>query len=1011
MSVIFQQLEQVIDDHFLTEKVFVVPSHRDGKLAIQGLAKRGKSVLNVKVKTFHDLAMEQVQSKLKKSNLTTLPNVVGRQFIFQALKHLKVKNELTYFKDVQLTPSFCQSFYQTLLDMKQVNVSLESFPEEAFLKGEKGQDIKKVFAIYEEKRKQAKFIDVADLFQLAKKSESPARRERVYVFFPHEAYHVLEKEFFLHYTKDATVIPLELPEVDGGEPLSVMIKREEPVTTNHPFKNLYQVEKAIEEGIPSFSLSAAISEDEEIQSVYRQLKLKEIPFDETVLFYTSQRPYIESLLRLQQKLNLPITFGEGIPMELTKPGKFLKGIFRWIRDDYNVATLAKVLREGAFDYNAVPLPGERMVKLLKDCDIRFGKERYLQKLQEKLDSYKEKEKQGVINLEGRIDQYKQLLKWMSDFLALIPVTKPWEQVNYNDWLENVKVFISTYANGGKQFDEDRQLFNKLAKEELLKAVEQVLDVQSEHLTFSEAISFTEQWLLSLPIGARNPLPGHLHVSPHRNGLYVDRDHVFIVGMDNGKFPGRVKEDPLLLDRERKKIHEEMTLGKAFVKRNSFLFVQVLLATKGQVHLSFPFMDTVENRQSSPAHLFLQLFRIESKDPDSTGERLMEHMQKDVHFIQEDIRSMLQQTEWFGAQIWNNHQLDDALLKEESFENIVQGFKARNARLEESVTEYDGFVSYKEDLDPRENKSMLSPSRLEQLGTCPYSYFLRYVLKIEEEEEEENDRYSWLDAAKRGSVLHDVFERFYRTLKEKNEKPSFEKHLSLILDLCREVLLEKREQLPPPSEMVYELESQEMLESCSLFLKAEEEASEDGEPLFFEYTFGMDGSNPAVIDLPYGKQLQLRGKIDRIDRRPDGTYTVIDYKTGSSYGYGEKNYFNGGRKLQHILYAKAFEKLVEHEGGRVSSSVYIFPTLKGQGERAYRTHSEEQKEAFAQIVDHLCNYLKEGHFPYTDNEDDCKFCNFKRICSRHTYGEELLRKKAKDERATGWQALEEVRKHD
>jgi ATP-dependent helicase/nuclease subunit B len=424
------------------------------------------------------------------------------------------------------------------------------------------------------------------------------------------------------------------------------------------------------------------------------------------------------------------------------------------------------------------------------------------------------------------------------------------------------------------------------------------------------------------------------------------------------------------------------------------------------------MDTVENRQSSPAHLFLQLFRIQTKDPDSTGETLMEHMQKDVHFVQEDVRLMLQQTEWFGAQIWNKHEMDEVLLKEGSFENIVQGFKARAARLEERVTEYDGFVEYEgEHLDPRENMSMLSTSKLEQLGACPYSYFLRHVLKVEEGEEEEFDRYSWLDAATRGSVLHEVFERFYRTLQEKKEKPSFEKHLSLILDICNDVLLEKREYHLPPSEMVYELERQEMLESCSLFLKAEEEASEDAEPLFFEYTFGMDGNDPAVIDLPNKKQLQLRGKIDRIDRRPDGTYSIIDYKTGSSYGYGEKKYFNGGRKLQHILYALAFEKLVEHEGGRVSSSVYVFPTLKGQGERAYRTHSAEQREAFVRIVDHLCNYLKEGHFPYTDNEDDCKFCDFKSVCSRHTYGEELLRKKAKDEQAKGWQVLGEVRRHD
>ncbi|WP_216830232.1 PD-(D/E)XK nuclease family protein [Alkalihalobacterium elongatum] len=1005
---IIEQLNEIVSKHTLTEKIFVVPSHRDGQLAIQALARAGQPVLNVKVKTFMDLALELVKPIMKKANYEQMPYQIGKQYIFSELQKLKTGKQLHYFNSVQLTPAFSQAVYQAILDLKQARVTVQTFPKQAFLKPEKGEDLYRLFQAYEHKRQENRLLDAADIFELALKQLIEQKHSALYIFFPHEAFYRIEKDFFLHYTKGANVIALGFPSVVGVEPLPEMIPPTKNHQSQHPFSFLYQIEEAPRE--PDLTLKAAISEDEEIQSVFRQLKNEKLPFDQSVIFYTSGRPYVESVLRFVQKQKLEdcVTFAEGVPVNLTKPGKLIKGVFQWIRENYNVNALAKLIREGCISLNQIDLSGEKVIELLHDADIHWGRERYLHKLNEKMADLALKVKEDPSNQRAvlRLERYKQLEKWLTPFMARFEGNKMWDFISYKKWLCTLKDLLLVEDNSTNGLDTS-------AKNQLIEAIMEVEKLAAGEMTLGEALNDTEQWLMKLTVGASMPKPGHLHVSPHRIGLYLDRPHVFVVGLDNGRFPGRQKEDPILLDLERKLIHPEMTLGREFVKRNFYLFVQLLLTTKGHVQMSYPFMDTVENRRSAPSHLFLQAYRLKTRQPSVTGEELAHALQEDVHFIQKEENNVLHESEWWAKQLWNSNQLASDVLGEEEFLHLKQAEVARYARRNEIFTEFDGRIEYEHDkLDPRKNENLtITTSKLEMLGTCPYKYFLKHILYVEEEQVEEFDMYSWLNPPTRGSLLHEVFERFYDRLKEEKQKPQVEKHLDLIIEIADQVLSYARESNPPPSEIIYLLERQEILESCSVFLKAEEEASDDGDPLFFEFSFGISGQDPATIDLANGETIRLSGKIDRVDRLKNGLYAIIDYKTGSSYGYTDKAYFNGGRKLQHSLYALAFEKLFAHQNAQVSSSAYLFPTLKGQGERIERKHNAEEREKFLSIVEHLCELLAQGHFPYTDVADDCKYCDYKIICQRHTYEEEILAKKHKEETASGALRLKEVRSYD
>jgi DNA helicase II / ATP-dependent DNA helicase PcrA len=132
---------------------------------------------------------------------------------------------------------------------------------------------------------------------------------------------------------------------------------------------------------------------------------------------------------------------------------------------------------------------------------------------------------------------------------------------------------------------------------------------------------------------------------------------------------------------------------------------------------------------------------------------------------------------------------------------------------------------------------------------------------------------------------------------------------------------------------------------------------DAEPVWFERSFAFK----------LGPHL-LRGRVDRVDRHPDGTYELIDYKTGKSKTEEELR-----EDVQLSLY-----QMGARESWRLETSAqsYLYVLT---GEKVPVAHSEEELDRVRGTVSEIAGGILKQRFEPTPSPDVCRFCDYRIIC--------------------------------
>ena len=272
------------------------------------------------------------------------------------------------------------------------------------------------------------------------------------------------------------------------------------------------------------------------------------------------------------------------------------------------------------------------------------------------------------------------------------------------------------------------------------------------------------------------------------------------------------------------------------------------------------------------------------------------------------------------------------------------------------------------------------SSLERYLECPFKYFARDVLRLEENEERDNQLA--LTPQQRGVFLHEVFEAFFRAWQSAGQSPITLANLDDALECFSRVVEQELGGLPVRDRAVVRVWLLGSAVSSGLAervfvaeIEAETEVVERllEYPIAGHFEFGDRGER---------RMVELRGVVDRIDLYADNSFRVIDYKAG--------HVPQSSHALQLPVYARcAEEQLRAARGGewRASEAMYVaFGSPRTMLPVPGRDIDEAIKTGEARVC-RASTGIETGKYPPRPADlFQCTFCAYPTVC-RKDYVEE------------------------
>jgi RecB family exonuclease len=276
----------------------------------------------------------------------------------------------------------------------------------------------------------------------------------------------------------------------------------------------------------------------------------------------------------------------------------------------------------------------------------------------------------------------------------------------------------------------------------------------------------------------------------------------------------------------------------------------------------------------------------------------------------------------------------------------------------------------------------SVSALETYLQCPFKFFAKNVLKLEEEPDDEEV----MDPRRRGQFIHDVFEAFFdrwqRAGNQAVTPASIERARAMFHEVVEASLAESS-----LSETEAALERTRLLGSPAAaglgeaVLRMEAERPVPVVARLLEHRLAGE----FVFQLPDGpRRLPIHGKADRLDLLADGTFRLIDYKLGWPP--------NRARALQLPIYSLCAEQDLEGRLGRtwtLGEAAYLafkgprrVVSLFGSGDERVKVLADAQQR-LAETVD----AISAGEFPPSpDDVFRCETCSYSAVCRKEYVGD-------------------------
>jgi RecB family exonuclease len=482
----------------------------------------------------------------------------------------------------------------------------------------------------------------------------------------------------------------------------------------------------------------------------------------------------------------------------------------------------------------------------------------------------------------------------------------------------------------------------------------------------------------------------VQVGPVSDGVGLDVDLVVVVGLAEGLYPQRQRDDPLLPDEVRALTDGALpTLGHRLDRQQRQLWAA--LAGARRKVLCFPRGDLRRSSERVPSRWLMPTLRTLLGDDTVQATTWQAAAAAGVAGITEVPSSGTGLST--SAPVTPQHWRVLAALRDPAGTDRRLGpadpvraraVELRQARRSAAFTRFDGNLSHVDDLPDPTAAAAVSPTALETWTACPHAYLLQHVLRVSPVEEPE--QLLRISALEKGSVLHAIYEDFVEEAIGSGAVPAPDEPWSPEqVRRLREIAAQHLDDAERRGVTGFPLlwaQDRAVLEADAMAFAAADDrrrAEQGCAPVATELPFGT-GAHPAVeLDLGTGRVLRLRGKADRVDRRADGSLVVLDYKTGKAKYMPvltEADPVAHGHKLQLPVYALAARQRL----GTASTPVrteYWFATRGGGFQRIGYDATDSVMAAARDVLAVIAAGIRGGLFPARPAKESgayaCDYC--------------------------------------
>ncbi|MDA1298319.1 MAG: PD-(D/E)XK nuclease family protein, partial [Chloroflexi bacterium] len=758
-----------------------------------------------------------------------------------------------------------------------------------------------------------------------------------------------------------------------------------------------------------------------------------VPFNRIAVYYGDQS-YAARVRAALSLAGIPVSGQPPGTLLATPAGRFVNGVLEMALSDLARQKVGDWLATSPIKNpeTGIPVTGTEWDRISRAARISSGVERWRSQLErfsrsrrfraEQIEQYGEDDDSGGPRrsdaLRAEADEAERLLKFVSTLAGELehPESQTWTA--WADWLKGtVDRYLDAPSGSGaaETAARVRTLLDRIGE---LDSLSSRYSGPKPDLARFAAVVARE---LSAARSGSQRLGRGVFVASVRDAAATQFEHVHILGMADGSFPSPDRADPLLPDHVKEELNSlcgislPLSAMRLSLSRREFMTAlkSGRRATLYWSRSSGPGADDagpaqwlVEQARRQPGGESVQAGDLLRRPETVPGLSLVEYgvgeAASDIH--EYEIASVMRHVETQRSSVRH-------LLEGDRKSGVPAALELERGRYGAALSHWSGDVSAAAAVLPSTSGEVLSASRVESFATCPLRYFFGYVLSVDPVVRAEDDFHMPPD--RKGTFIHSVLE-LYLNLRLADGKPSGEATLDEAMQVAVAQWVAKE---PDAAGRVWEIETGEIRRQLRRWLAAERALAGEGyRPSDAELSFGRasagpggPGLPPLEVELADGTALRFSGVIDRVERRDDGSFYVLDYKTGTpgSYtGVGDDP-VDRGKHLQLALYSKAIEQFRPSETRPIAGYWFVLDGRQRILPDADTFDPDAASEGLATVLEMLHATNAGGHFPpnpgkrgYDGSEgtfDNCRYCDFDRVCPASSLRERMLKGHTEDRR--------------